>query len=243
MMALILGSAMNAMSVNVFMAGDSHVTSRTYPREVERVLKAKHPDIDFSFFGKIGASFYTYNETPAYMKEIYDARPDILIVHLGTNDSYSGSFSRQRFLENVRQFYDDVENRFPECKIVFVTPFYNRLKGHSSPNGSTRSCADALLEFARNCPNAYVVDNNADYGMYFLDHSSSLMQHDYVHLTHEGYDELGSQVGNAVASLGEIWGGAYQQETHPATDLHRMRERPKIDPRRGKKTNKTTKEQ
>lgn len=203
--ATVLLSALDAGAWKVFMAGDSHVCSKIYPRTVERILEAEEPDIHFSYYGKIGAGFYTYDDSPEMMNEIYKASPDILIVHLGTNDSFTRNFRRSEFLKNVTIFYDGVAQRLPECKIVFVTPFYNKLKGSKTPNKNTRRCADALLDFVANHKNTFVVDNNATYGMHFLDNRARLMRRDCVHLTEEGYEELGNEVGDAIAAMEHLW--------------------------------------
>lgn len=202
---MLLAAALEAFSWNVFMAGDSHVCSKIYPLGVEKILCGEEPDIHFSYWGKIGAGFYTYNESAACMNEIYDASPDILIVHLGTNDSFSKRFNRREFLQNVSEFYSNVMKHLPECKIVFITPFYNKLKGSSGPNKSTRQCADAYLEFAKNHSNTFVIDNNATHGMYFLNHRQELMRHDCVHLTEKGYEILARQVGEAIAGIEDLW--------------------------------------
>lgn len=190
---------------NVFMAGDSHVCSKIYPAEVEKVLKEHEGDLDFSYFGKIGAGYYTYNDTPSYMEKIYEARPDVLIVHLGTNDSYTRRFDRREFLRNVTLFCDNVGRELPECKIVLVTPFYNKIRGTKGVNKATRRCADACLDFAAGRQNIYVVDNNATHGMYFYRHRGEMMRPDCVHLTERGYRELGRQVGEALVAMEDLW--------------------------------------
>lgn len=187
------------------MVGDSHVCSRIYPNVVNSTISGEEADINFSYFGKIGAGFYTYNDTPQYMNEIYDASPEILIVHLGTNDSYTRNFSRKKFLGHLSIFYDNVEKRLPECKIVFVTPFYNRLRGSKTPNKNTRRCAEAIRDFTSNHRNTYLVDNNADHGMYFLNHRGEMMRNDCIHLTERGYEVLGRQVGEALVGMEDLW--------------------------------------
>ena len=202
---VLLFAAAEAGAWNVFMAGDSHVCSKIYPNGVEKILCRAEPDVNFSYYGKIGAGFYTYNDNPAMMQEIYDAEPEILIVHLVTNDSYTRRFNSREFLHNVDRFYNNVTKHFPECKIVFVTPFYNRLKGAKAPNKNTRRCADAFLEFADSHSNVYVVDNNKTHGMYFLKHRGEMMRSDCVHLTERGYETLASQVGDAIAAIEDLW--------------------------------------
>lgn len=197
-------AAVEASAFSVFMVGDSHVCSKIYPETVEEMILDADPEIEFGWWGKIGATFETYNESGEYMSHAYDARPEVLIVHLGTNDSYSRQFSKELFLRHVGEFTDHVESHLPDCRVVFITPFYNKLKD-GSVNHNTRHCADALLEFVKERRNTFVVDNNADYGMHFLNHASTLMRHDHVHLTVEGYRELGEQVGEALVDNSELW--------------------------------------
>ena len=196
-----------AFCQKIFMTGDSHVSISIYPQKVGEVLVEENPNIDFSFWGKGGAGFYTFNDNQEFMDILYDACPDILIVHLGTNDSYARQFNEERLTKNVTTFYNNFHSRLPECKIIFVTPFYNKNKekgtGNWQVNKNTRLCADALLAFSRKHPGVTVIDNNADYGMMFLE-EEGLIRSDYVHLTVEGYHELGQQVADAIISLG-LW--------------------------------------
>ena len=196
--------ALNGMAFNVFMCGDSHVCSKIYPERVGDILVDADPEIIFSYWGKIGAGLYTYNDTPEYMHHIYNAKPDVLIVHLGTNDSYTPEFSKEKFTRDLEEFYNNVSHHLPNCMMVFVTPFYNKFK-NGNINKETRECADAYKEFAADHKNAYVVDNNADYGMFFLDGGDELIRRDGVHLTVEGYEQLGDQVGQGLIDLEALW--------------------------------------
>ena len=197
-------SVCKAEGLNVFMTGDSHIGSKIYPETVGDILEEADPEIVFSWWGKNGARFDSFNSSPEMMGKIYAAKPDILIVHLGTNDSYTKNFDEKRMMKNLTTFYHNVKSRFPECRLVLVTPFYNRLKDHSV-NDNAGICADVYLEFAETHPHVYVVDNNADFGMYFLDGGNTLIRNDGVHLTTTGYERLGEQVGAAVVEMVELW--------------------------------------
>lgn len=199
----LMSIVLNGLGFNVFMAGDSHVSGRIYPERVGDILVDADPEIDFDYYGKAGAGFYTYNESPSLMNRIYEAQPDILIVHLGTNDSFTNNFDKQKFKNDLKEFYDNVKQRLPRVKMVFVTPFYNKLKGKLNRN--TRQCADAYLEFASTHPDAGIIDNNATHGMDFLDGGAELIRHDNVHLTPAGYEELGDQVGEALIEMEDLW--------------------------------------
>lgn len=199
-LAIILSSE-SAFSQKVFMIGDSHVAAKIYPEVVGEELQSENESVDFSYWGKNGARFDTFAHSQEYMGKIYHARPDILIVHLGTNDSYAPEFHKKWFDENLTKFYDEVMEHLPECKIIFVTPFINKLKAHKDANENTKLCAEAIVEFANAHHNCYVADNNSDYGMVFIK-DPDLIQHDYVHLSPEGYEALGLQVASEIFNTG-----------------------------------------
>ena len=138
--AFLVGFA--AQAQRVFMTGDSHVNSKIYPNTVEQILREEMPDLEFAYNCKVGAGFYTFNKSEELMKPIMDFAPEVLVVHLGTNDSYMKNFDPQRFLRTVTTFYDNIKAACPECRLVFVSPFYNKLKDKTL-NESTRACADA----------------------------------------------------------------------------------------------------
>ena len=206
---------LSVKSQKVYMTGDSHVTSKIYPNTVEGVLEKVYPDIDFKFWGKVGAKFSSFNETPSYMDSIYNAEPDILIVHLGTNDSY-GDFQNEKFEKELSIFFNDVRKNLPKCKIVFVTPFYNKLKSRKQVKGKkkrqtiyilnegTRKCSQVILDFAKDKRDVFVIDNNSDAGKIFLS-SPQLIRPDNVHLTVEGYQILGEQIGAKLLDLKGLW--------------------------------------
>lgn len=198
---LILVSLFPTAAQRVFMVGDSHVAGKIYPEVVEENLKSEVDGVIFDFWGKNGARFDSFNKNPDYMNRIYQFKPDILVVHLGTNDSYAKEFHKKWFDENISKFYENVENHLPDCKIIFVTPFINKLRAQKDPNESTIVCSEAIREFAARHPNCYVADNNADYGDAFID-DPDLIRQDNVHLTVEGYEELGLQVVSEIFNTG-----------------------------------------
>lgn len=199
--AVALSVSCPTYSQRVFMTGDSHVAGKIYPETVKEVLTREQPEIEFSYWGKNGASFNSFNESREQMNIIYDADPDVLVVNLGTNDSYSTNFDEERFTKNVAIFYNNIQSNLPGCAIVFITPFYNKNKakgtGKWTVNENTRICADALIDFAFNHHNVYIIDNNAFTELEFIE-GDGLIRDDNVHLTVAGYKMLGQDVANAL---------------------------------------------
>lgn len=153
------------------------------------------------------------------MDSIFNADPDILIVHLGTNGSYAIKFDPEKCFNDIATFHENVRERLPDCKIVYVTPFYNknhpkgtvtkntkRVKGQGpwQLNTKTRECADVILSFAEGQPDTFVIDNNADAGTIFLD-EPGLIRAEFVHLTDAGYQLLGKQVTDKLLEIEELW--------------------------------------
>lgn len=193
----------------VFMTGDSHVFAKVYPAKVEEMLRAEHPDIDFSWWAKNGICFYSFNSTPEYYDSIFAFRPDILIVHLGTNGAYDNNFTRKAFREEMETFYSTLTDTLPDVKVVFVTPFTNkkrknRKKGRWHVNYKNREVADEIIAFVGDHPSTFVIDNNEEAGMRFLK-SGILIRPDNVHLTEEGYKVLGEQVSTHILEIEDIW--------------------------------------
>ncbi|MCH5229098.1 MAG: hypothetical protein J1F12_03780 [Muribaculaceae bacterium] len=193
----------------VFMTGDSHVFAKIYPQKTEEVLRSQHPDIDFGYWAKNGICFYSFNSNPEYYDSIFNFKPDILIVHLGTNGAYDNSFSRPAFREEMENFYSTLTDTLPDVKVVFITPFTNkkrkyRKKGKWRINYKNRDVADEIIAFTEAHPTTFVIDNNAEAGLSFLK-TKGLIRTDNVHLTEKGYTLLGEQVGKHLLEIDELW--------------------------------------
>ena len=206
----------SSVSQRIFLTGDSHVSGKVYPLALKALVTEAKPSANVSFWGKGGAGFYTFNETPAYMDSISQAQPDILIVHLGTNGCYNVPVDSAKTLSDITIFHRNVRARLPRCRIVYVTPFYNKNREVASAEGEekvygpwkvnekTRKVADIILDFALAQPFTYVIDNNADAGTVFLDREG-LIRDDNIHLTREGYELLGRQVADRLLQIPDLW--------------------------------------
>lgn len=193
----------------IFMTGDSHVFAKIYPNKIREIIQNKYPDTQFSYWAKNGICFYSFNSTPEYYDSIFAFRPEILVVHLGTNGAYANDFTKQAFREEMEKFYATLTDTLPDVKVVFVTPFTNkkrkyRKKGRWFVNHKNREVADEIISFVNSHPGTFVIDNNREAGMSFLQ-SKILIRPDNVHLTEPGYQKLGEMVGNEILEIDELW--------------------------------------
>lgn len=199
----------NLMAQRIFMTGDSHVFAKTYPEKLEEILRQNHPDLEFSQWSKNGICFYSFDSNPEYYDSIFAFRPEILIVHLGTNGAYDNNFTRAAFREEMEKFYSCLTDTLPDVKVVFVTPFTNKKrkngkKGKWLVNNKNRAVADEIIAFTEDHPATFVIDNNADAGTMYLK-TPGLIRPDNVHLTPEGYSVLASQVGSRILLIDPLW--------------------------------------
>lgn len=204
---LIHGVSMNAQ--RVFMTGDSHVFSKVYPNKIEEILLTQHPDIHFAWWAKNGICFYSFKSNPEYYDSIFAFKPELLIVHLGTNGAYANNYTRKALREDMEQFYSTLTDSLPEVKVVFVTPFTNkkrknRKKGRWQINYKNGEISEEIKAFVNDHPGTYVIDNNGEAGLMYLK-NRNLIRRDNVHLTEAGYEVLGSQVGRHLLEIEEIW--------------------------------------
>lgn len=182
------------------MVGDSHVALKTYPQTLERILAEELPGITFDSLGIGGAGFYTYVDKSANMKRIYALEPEILIVALGTNDCNNWYYSPDKLRERATRLYNGVKERYPDCKVVFVTPFCFKTKvvrgKELEINPNVGATAGVLNDMARELPDVWTIDLMAGHGMDFID--GNLMRKDFIHLTNPGYEHLARLVADAL---------------------------------------------
>lgn len=191
-----------ANAQKVFMAGDSHIALKTYPQTLGAILEEEMPGVEFDSFGIGGAGFYTYVDKPKNMVPIYEAQPDILIIALGTNDCNNWYYSASKLRERATRMYNMVKERLPECKIVFVTPFYfktKKVRGHELEiNPNVEASAETLASLAETLPDVWTINLVPDHGMDFL--NGDLMRKDFIHLTNDGYRHLARIVADGLLS-------------------------------------------
>lgn len=201
LMALSLSLA--AAAQRVLMVGDSHIALKTYPEELKSILHDECPEVDFDCIGVGGAGFYTYVNKPSLMQKIYDKKPEVLVVALGTNDCNNTQYMASRSLKFITRFYDGIKANLPDCKIVFVTPFYFKTKKvHGSGmeiNPNVPAMTKVICDFAASHDDTYSINLLDDYGMYFLD--NNLLRKDLIHLTKYGYISLANLVADGLLSL------------------------------------------
>ncbi|WP_081966415.1 GDSL-type esterase/lipase family protein [Porphyromonas sp. COT-108 OH1349] len=205
--------------------GDSHIRYgyTTAP------IKALLTDFSVSYTGINGATFSTFTD-PQQIQNITKMQPEVLVVSLGTNDSYTWRFSESNFRQQLEDFTSAITQALPNVQLFFTTPPPSFLKqskrirntGKKSKrkwrttysylfNPNTAKAAAIILDFA----------NSNGYGVYDLYQqigteeeaqrwvSKGWMHQDHIHYTKEGYFKHGALTAEALRQF-------LDQSSHPS---------------------------
>lgn len=78
--------------------------------------------IAYHRFGVAGSTLQQFVEnTPLFMEQIRALKPNLLIVSLGTNDSYIDTLNEQKLLQEVRMFTEKLSRYSSKTTILFTT--------------------------------------------------------------------------------------------------------------------------
>lgn len=210
------------LPIRILHLGDSHLSGGYTTAPIAEALRAQYgASVSVDRIGVPGATFATFAQD-RYMKQIRDKAPDLIIVSLGTNDSYTYSFSRDTMHDNMDSFFALLEDQAPVAKIVLTTPppsyLKRRVKAGStrtkrgrrrvryqtsySYNANSAKAASLMVSYAKTAPRSYACyDLTTAFGSE-SEASKWLrqgwMHSDRVHYTQAGYRRLGQMIANTL---------------------------------------------
>lgn len=218
--------------VKIMHIGDSHINRGYTSRPIEEALHEKYGNqIDFVYHGINGATYSSWT-SDANLARIQEEAPELLIVSLGTNDSYTnGRFSAESLRASIEHFVRSLRHLLPEVKIVLTTPpgcylrhtrsrvvGYKKVKRrrvpiHSSTtsytyNTHTRTAVNTIKYFGQ-AMGFGVIDLHSHIGAKSQCEDwlgKGLMHTDHVHFSESGYAKHG-----AIIAQGLIEGIEAQQ--------------------------------
>ena len=156
------------------------------------VLEKDAPGIIYSGIGVNGAKFSDYNKYPLFFEQLKSLHPDLLVLSLGTNESYDHMESTA-YIEELRDFIKKVKEHNSNVSIIVTTPPPSLLKARK-PNVYIRDYAKSILEIAKTDGFA-VWDLYGELGgMEGIRNlkTTGLIGPDWVHYTKKGYEKQGN---------------------------------------------------
>ncbi len=171
-------------------------------------LSNGRPGILYHSIGINGAMFVNYTDE-YYVRQLALLKPSLLIVSLGTNETFGRQFSTNEFTEQIETFLSLVKKYLPETAIILTTPpecfkrvWVNKKRTYVRNNFTARS-AEAIVNVAKKEGLAYWdmfrTTGGKDSSKKWFD--GKWMGRDRVHFNKEGYQEQGLLLFNALMNL------------------------------------------
>lgn len=168
-------------------------------------LSNGNPGVIYHSIGVNGSMFVNYT-CENYVRQLSLLSPSLLIISLGTNETFGRRFSSEEFAGQIDDFLALVKKYMPNTAILLTTPpeCYKRTwvnkKRTYVRNVNTEKAAKAMREVARKnniaCWDLFAATGGKN--SYKKWYSSHLMGRDRVHFTKEGYALQGSLLYNAL---------------------------------------------
>lgn len=170
------------------------------------------PGILYHSVGVNGAMFVNYTDE-AYVRQLALLKPALLIVSLGTNETFGRRFTSAEFEGQIRQFVELVKKHMPQTCILLTTPpecykrTYVKKKRTYVRNENTHRAARAIVEVALReglaCWDLFTVTGGKNSCRQW--HSQGWMGRDRIHFTKEGYQEQGTLLYRALMQTYRQW--------------------------------------
>lgn len=138
--------------------------------------------------GISGASFVSFLKCNILEKQLSVIKPDLVIISIGTNDTYVKNFNPERYRRHYLQFIEIIKNAVPNVAILMTVPNDCYFHRHE-PLKYTKDAEKVILELAKeqNCGVWNLYEVMGGYNSSYLWHKDKLMQNDLIHFTKKGY--------------------------------------------------------
>lgn len=206
--------------VKVMHIGDSHITKGFSSTPIKMLLQRKYgTQVSFAYHGINGSTFTSWLQDK-HIGLIADVAPDLLIISLGTNDSYTQRFSAENLRAAIQSFIRQISAKLPETSIILTTPpacylrtTRSRVVGYKKKgrrrrpvyattttytfNANTRAAVNTIKYFGQ-AEGLIVINLNALIGT--KEQAEEWLAKGWMHSDHVHYSETGyTQQGEAMA--------------------------------------------
>lgn len=152
------------------------------------IIENNKPGVIYHSIGVNGAKLSDYNKYPLFFKQLPLLNPDLIIISLGTNESF-GKWSTPYYMDQLNQFIQNIHQENPSAIVLVTTPPPSLFR-RRTPNEFIEGYRDEMMK-----SEGYVVwDLLAKLGGIAAPLNNNLsenMARDRVHYTKDGYEEQG----------------------------------------------------
>ena len=164
-----------------------------------------YPGVLYHSVGVNGAMYVNYTDE-AYVRQLALLKPSLLIISLGTNETFGRRFRSEEFGGQIRAFVSLVKKQMPETAILLTTPpecykrTYVNKKRTYVRNSNTQLAAKAIVKAAHEegvaCWDLFAATGGKSSCTKWR--KEKLMGRDRIHFTKDGYREQGTLLYRAL---------------------------------------------
>ena len=162
------------------------------------VLENNLPGIIYHSIGVNGSKFSDFNKYPSFFSELKTLNPDLVILSLGTNESFD-KMSGEAYIAQMDQFIAAVKRDNPNAEILVLTPPPSLFR-RRYPNTFAADYAQRILDGADKKNYAAWDLYSQLGGLYGVGRNArkGIIGGDRVHYTHAGYAKMGTLLSEAI---------------------------------------------
>lgn len=163
------------------------------------------PGLLYNSIGVNGAMYVNYTEE-TYVRQLALLHPSLLIVSMGTNETFGRRFNTAEFTAQVKAFISLVKKYMPGTTLLLTTPpecykrAYVNKKRTFVRNDNTQRAAKVIVSVAKEsgiaCWDLFAATGGKNSSVKW--YKAKLMGRDRVHFTKEGYREQGALLYRAL---------------------------------------------
>ena len=187
--------------------GDSHVRGHIYPQSAGLVLTQEFHSLLYYDMGVNGATCLTFTH-PARISAIVEAKPSLLILSFGTNESHGKGYKTNVHYNQMHELIELLKDSLPGVPMLLTSPpgsferrRLSRRRSTYSPNPRTIMAAKTIREYASRNGLAfwdlYAVVGGEQWACKNWA-GAKLMRPDHVHYLPEGYTLQGKLLAQAI---------------------------------------------
>lgn len=156
--------------------------------------------IDYNTFGVSGGQYkYFTKNTPLLSEHVAAFKPDLMIISLGSNDSYDKNLTMEGYKTMLRDFIIKLRKASPKTEFILTTPPDTKYKDSKPVSGHIVQQSILEIGAQANCAVWDFYSVMGGYGSVKKWRKENLGNKDGLHLTSEGYYLQGQLFNLALA--------------------------------------------
>ncbi|MDR3267225.1 MAG: GDSL-type esterase/lipase family protein [Tannerella sp.] len=169
------------------------------------LLTNGHSGILYHALGVNGARYIDFTNRK-YIRQLSLLNPALIIVSLGTNETFGKNFSKPEFERQVDSFVSLINEELPNTSILLTTPAetYKRLRNKQKrsyvKNENTEKATDVITSYTSikgiACWDLFAVSGGSNSCKNWF--QTGMFANDRIHFTQKGYDEQGKLLYKAL---------------------------------------------